>query len=102
VPLVAAGATEDKPEIANRIAWSGVGLNLNTQTPAPERIRAAVGDIVRDPRYRRRARAIAAEIARYDAPSTAVRLLEELAATRRPIPAVAHAGQGARQGAARA
>ncbi|HLL54705.1 MAG TPA: glycosyltransferase, partial [Myxococcaceae bacterium] len=28
VPLIGAGTTEEKPEIANRIAWSGVGLNL--------------------------------------------------------------------------
>ena len=30
VPLVVAGATEEKPEIAARVAWSGAGINLKT------------------------------------------------------------------------
>ncbi len=28
VPLIVAGTTEEKPEIASRVAWAGVGINL--------------------------------------------------------------------------
>ena len=33
VPLVVAGNTEDKPEVAARVAWTGAGINLRTGTP---------------------------------------------------------------------
>ena len=36
VPLVVAGNTEDKPEVAARVAWSGAGINLRTGTPTAE------------------------------------------------------------------
>ncbi|MDN3311234.1 glycosyltransferase [Microbacterium oryzae] len=42
VPLVVAGATEDKPEVAARVAWAGVGVNLRTGTPTPARVRHGV------------------------------------------------------------
>jgi UDP:flavonoid glycosyltransferase YjiC (YdhE family) len=42
VPLVVAGDTEDKPEVAARVAWSGVGITLRTGRPRPDRLRAAV------------------------------------------------------------
>lgn len=42
VPLVVAGSTEDKPEIAARVQWAGCGIDLRTGTPTPERVRAAV------------------------------------------------------------
>ena len=41
-PLVVAGDTEDKSEIAARVEWAGAGVNLRTGTPTPERIRDAV------------------------------------------------------------
>ena len=39
VPIVTSGGKEDKPEVAARIAWSGVGRRLNSETPSA----AAVG-----------------------------------------------------------
>jgi UDP:flavonoid glycosyltransferase YjiC (YdhE family) len=42
VPLVVAGDTEDKPEVAARVTWSGVGITLRTGRPRPDRLRAAV------------------------------------------------------------
>lgn len=33
VPMVIGGATEDKPEVANRVARAGVGINLKTARP---------------------------------------------------------------------
>jgi MGT family glycosyltransferase len=35
VPLAVAGTTEDKPEVAARVAWSGAGINLKTAAPTP-------------------------------------------------------------------
>ena len=37
VPLVVAGNTEDKPEVAARVAWSGAGVNLRTGAPTAVR-----------------------------------------------------------------
>jgi UDP:flavonoid glycosyltransferase YjiC (YdhE family) len=85
VPLIVAGATEEKPEIAARVAWSGAGINLKTGAPSPERIRAAVRGALEDPRYRQNARRIQADYARYNAPQVAAALLERLAATGRPV-----------------
>jgi UDP:flavonoid glycosyltransferase YjiC (YdhE family) len=85
VPLVVAGATEEKPAIAARVAWSGAGINLKTKAPAPEQIRAAVHAVLDDPRYRQNARRIQASYARHNAPTEAAALLERLAATGRPV-----------------
>jgi UDP:flavonoid glycosyltransferase YjiC (YdhE family) len=85
VPLVAAGATEDKPEVGSRIAWSGAGINLKTGSPAPEELRRAVMEILRNPSYRQNARAIQADFDRYDSPSQAAELLELLVKTKAPV-----------------
>jgi MGT family glycosyltransferase len=85
VPLVVAGASEDKPEIATRVAWSGAGINLKTKTPAPERVRAAVRQVLDESSFRERAGQLADEIAGYDAPTKAAELLERLAASGQPV-----------------
>jgi MGT family glycosyltransferase len=85
VPLVAAGMSEDKPEVCARVAWAGVGVNLRTSTPSAPRVRQAVRRVLGDARYRARARAMAAEMAGYDAPGRAAELVERLAATGRPV-----------------
>jgi MGT family glycosyltransferase len=63
VPLVIAGDSEDKPEVAARIEWSGTGVNLRTGSPSPRRIARGVRRVLADPTYRARARALQAEIA---------------------------------------
>jgi UDP:flavonoid glycosyltransferase YjiC (YdhE family) len=78
VPVVVAGASEDKPEVATRVAGSGAGINLRTATPKPEQVRKAVREVLHEPRYRERARALAAEYARYDAVPLAVETIETL------------------------
>lgn len=85
VPIVAGGTTEDKPEINNRIAYSGVGINLKTNTPTPEQVREAVMAVLSDSRYRQKARQIQVEIASHDAPREAALLLEQLAGTKKPV-----------------
>jgi len=66
VPIVAAGGTEDKPEVAARVAWSGAGIDLRTGTPRPAAIRAAVERVLGGTAHREAARRIAASIARHD------------------------------------
>jgi len=52
VPLVVAGDTEDKPEIAARVAWAGVGINLRTGSPSSDAIGDAVSRILAEPGFR--------------------------------------------------
>jgi UDP:flavonoid glycosyltransferase YjiC (YdhE family) len=85
VPIVVAGATEDKPEVAARIAWSGTGIRLRAQSPGVDDLAAAVRSVRTDPRFRERAAAIAREMERYDAPRIAADLLEELAETQATV-----------------
>ncbi len=42
VPLVVAGDSEDKPEVAARVQWSGAGINLRTGRPSPAMVARAV------------------------------------------------------------
>lgn len=79
VPVVAIGKTEEKPEIANRVGWSGVGIGLKVQYPSERQIRRAVAQALHEPRYRERARAIQREMAGLDAAAEAAWHLEELA-----------------------
>ncbi|MCW6010888.1 glycosyltransferase [Micromonospora sp. CPCC 205371] len=83
IPLVTAGATEDKPEVCARVAWSGAGVFLRGGHPSPQRIAAAVRQVLDDPSYRERARALAGDFARHDAPAEIARLLAELVAEHR-------------------
>jgi MGT family glycosyltransferase len=63
VPLVVAGLTEDKAEVSARVAWSGVGINLKSNSPTPRAIAKAVRAVLSDERYRRASQRIGAEIA---------------------------------------
>jgi UDP:flavonoid glycosyltransferase YjiC (YdhE family) len=85
VPLVAAGQTEEKPEICARIEWSGVGINLKTKTPTLTQIKNAVKKILSSPQYRQNAERLKADIACYDSAQIAATLLEQLAATKQPV-----------------
>lgn len=78
VPMVVAGDTEEKPEIAARVAWAGAGINLGTGQPRPEQLRDAVRNVLSDPRYRRRAQALQADFARHDARREIAAILEDL------------------------
>jgi MGT family glycosyltransferase len=66
VPLVVAGDSEDKPEVAARIQWSGTGVNLHTGKPSQAMVARAVRRVLKRDSYRRRAQALQAEIAATD------------------------------------
>lgn len=88
VPIVAAGRTEDKIEVGARVGWSGVGINLRTQTPRRDFITAAVRQVLEDPRYRTRARELQADIAAAGREDSAADVLEQLARETEDSPAV--------------
>jgi UDP:flavonoid glycosyltransferase YjiC (YdhE family) len=84
VPIVVAGATEDKPEVGARVAWSGAGIRLPGKASASA-IRRAVQRVLHEDRYRTNARRLAAEVATYDAGRQGAELLEQLAVSQAPV-----------------
>jgi len=82
VPLVVAGNTEDKPEVAARVAWAGAGVNLRTGTPTPSAVRVAVRNVLNDGRYLGAARKLEAAFARRDGVAEIAALVDEVIAER--------------------
>jgi MGT family glycosyltransferase len=78
VPLIVAGSTEDKPEVAARVAWSGAGIDLRTGRPSAEVIRGAVRRVLSDGRYLRRARELEADFARRDGIAEIAALVDDV------------------------
>jgi UDP:flavonoid glycosyltransferase YjiC (YdhE family) len=79
-PIIAAAAGEDKPEVAMRAEWSGIGINLRTGSPTTEAIRTAVDEIISNPKYKIRAKEMEAEMAEFDPVSIVAQNIEDLAA----------------------
>lgn len=77
VPIVSCGASEDKPRVAARVSWSGVGIGIKDGVATPQKIRGAVREILDHPRYAERAGSIGAEIAKVDALQTISRIVNE-------------------------
>jgi MGT family glycosyltransferase len=78
VPLVVAGDSEEKPEIAARVAWAGAGINLESARPSPEQIRDAVLTALTDASCREGAQTLRDDFARYNALDTITSAVEEL------------------------
>jgi UDP:flavonoid glycosyltransferase YjiC (YdhE family) len=74
----------DKPDIARRVVETGAGLQLAPAQCTPQRLRAAVEEVLGNPSFRRNAQRMAAAFARYGGPQAAADLLEKLAAERIP------------------
>jgi MGT family glycosyltransferase len=85
VPLVVAGATEDKPEVAARVAWAGAGIDLRTGRPTAEQVGEAVRKVLDDKRYAQRAGELRDAYAARDAGVTSAALIEQLALTRSAV-----------------
>ncbi len=86
VPLVVAGGSGDKPEVAARVARAGVGIDLRTSRPKPEAIRAAVRTLLDSAERRSRVRAVADEYRSLDAGAASADLIEEPVAPRTVVP----------------
>ncbi|MFE4962772.1 glycosyltransferase [Streptomyces sp. NPDC056660] len=77
VPLVVGGETEDEPEVAARGEWSGTGVNLRTARPEVSAVRAAVDEVLGDPRYRKRASEIQGQYAQFHPFDSVAEIVEQ-------------------------
>ena len=88
VPMVVVPTTWDKPDNARRVTRTGAGVRLPARHCTAERLRAAVRQVLDEPRHRAGAERLAALLAAAPGPPEAARLLEGLAPARRPVEAV--------------
>jgi MGT family glycosyltransferase len=82
VPLVTAGLTEDKADVNARVAWSGVGINLESNSPTPLALRKAVSAVLENPHYRARASFMAEQYRAIDTRCEIIRILEQVSGVR--------------------
>src|SRR6476620_8914769 len=85
VPLVVAGNTEDKPEVAARVAWSGAGVNLRTGAPTAGAVRAAVREVLGDGSYLAAARTLETAFARRNGVAEIAALVDEVIGEHRTV-----------------
>ncbi|GKT40256.1 4'-demethylrebeccamycin synthase [Colletotrichum spaethianum] len=78
VPMVCAGRSEDKADVSSRVAWSGAGIDLATDTPSEKALRGAVERVISDEKFRRAAERIRDDFGKHNAPEEAVDALEQL------------------------
>jgi UDP:flavonoid glycosyltransferase YjiC (YdhE family) len=78
VPLVVAGQTEDKPEVAARVEYFGVGVNLRTGTPTPAEVRAAVREVLGNKAYRTNVRRLQRAYAARDSVTEIAAVVDEV------------------------
>lgn len=78
LPIVVAGVYEGKDDIAARVQFNGVGIDLKTETPKADQIRRAVATILSDNKYRRQAQQLSEEFRSYPANEMATGYIGEL------------------------
>nr|WP_090341282.1 glycosyltransferase [Mycolicibacterium malmesburyense]CRL71065.1 UDP-glucuronosyl/UDP-glucosyltransferase [Mycolicibacterium malmesburyense] len=84
MPLVVAGGSADKPEVAARVGYAGVGINLGASRPGSAAIGRALDDILATDAYRTAAQRVSREIRGTDAFDRIAETLEGLAVPQRP------------------
>ena len=82
LPMVVAGVHEGKNEIAARIGYFGLGINLKTETPDMEMIRKAVGNVLNDPSYKENVAKLGAEFSEYRSYELIASYVDELTGTK--------------------
>jgi MGT family glycosyltransferase len=83
VPLVVAGNTEDKPDVAARVEHFGAGVNLRTGVPSAGEVRRAVRTVLNDDTYRQAARRLRTAYEHRDGVAEIACLIDEVVAERR-------------------
>ncbi len=78
IPVIVAGGTEDKMEVAARVEYTSVGINLGKQRPTEHIISKAVDNILQNPVFKQKAVALQNDYAKYDAAQLAVQSIEQL------------------------
>jgi MGT family glycosyltransferase len=82
VPLVVSGINEGKSDVNARVDFAGAGIDLRTDSPSPEKIRAAVRSILSDPKWKNRAQQMQHDFARHDPAQAAAEVIESVGGSR--------------------
>ncbi|KAG4439700.1 hypothetical protein IFR05_004837 [Cadophora sp. M221] len=77
-PLIVAGLAADKPEVAARVEWAGLGVNMRTEVPTPDAVRESVEKVLGDGKYKERAKALESEMQKYDIFEIIIKNIEEV------------------------
>jgi UDP:flavonoid glycosyltransferase YjiC (YdhE family) len=80
IPLLVIPKEWERPENAQRVVESGVGMRLDPHNCNPQRVRETVNRILMDASYKKNALRISMLFDRYQGPARAANLLEKLAA----------------------
>ena len=75
LPMVAAGINEGKNEICARIGYFKLGINLNTEKPAADKIKKAVNEILYNPVYKQNSEKLRDEFRTYDSNKLSAELI---------------------------
>ncbi len=78
VPLIVAGNSEDKPEVASRVVYTGCGIDMNTGKPSPAKLRKAVMQILEEASYREAAMKISEDYRKHNAVDESIFLMGQL------------------------
>ncbi|TVP53198.1 MAG: hypothetical protein EA341_01440 [Mongoliibacter sp.] len=78
LPIVIAGATEDKMEVAQRVTVSGTGIDMKTMKPKPEKLKAVIHEVFSNPKYKQNALHLKREIESYDSVALVDQVIREL------------------------
>lgn len=81
LPLVVVPMQWDQAENAQRVVAAGAGLRLLPAQCTPERVRAAVDEVLGNPSFAENARRLAEAFRRYGGPKRAAELLEQVSTT---------------------
>jgi MGT family glycosyltransferase len=84
-PMLVAYLGRDLIEMAQRVAFNGAGLRLNAKRATPRKIKKAIYELLKQPRYARAAEGIQHSFNRCKGAETAASLIERLAETGKPI-----------------
>ena len=66
LPMVVAGIHEGKGEINARVGYFNVGVNLHTEKPGPEQLKAAVEKVMLEKTYRHNIEVLSKELEKYN------------------------------------
>ncbi len=78
VPVLQAGATEEKADIGARVEWAGVGASLRRTRPSVAQLRRTARRLMDSTARAAASRRVAEEMAEYDATSLAAELVGQL------------------------
>lgn len=85
LPMVALPITNDQPAVASRLEWLGVAEVVPLGKLSAPRLRRAIERVLREPRYREKAKQLQTEITRCAGLTRAADIVEQAFSTREPV-----------------